>query len=281
MQGGFFRPGKGQYTDPAYQERFLRWFQFATFLPMTRVHGYMTDTEFWRYGETVERVARSYLELRYRLLPYTYALAAEASAAGMPLIRPLVFDFPHDPKALDQVHAYMFGSAIHVAPVLAAGVKTWDVYLPVSEGGWYDFWTGERREGGRTYAVPVTLDRMPLHVRAGSILPLGPVGQSTVGLLGGALDLLVYPGRDGVTSLYEDDGLTYRYEQGAAARTTLEWKQAAGLLTLGARRGAYPGMPNSRVIGAHLMRPGDSVLSAGSGVSVEYVGGAKRMFLGA
>jgi alpha-D-xyloside xylohydrolase len=163
--GGFFRPGKGQYTDPAYQERFLRWFQFAKVLPMTHVHGYMTDTEFWRYGDTVERVARFYLELRYRLLPYTHALAAEASAAGMPLIRPLVFDFPNDPEALDQVHAYMFGSAIHVAPVLAAGVETWDVYLPVSEGGWYDFWTGEHRQGGRTHTVPVALDRIPLHVR--------------------------------------------------------------------------------------------------------------------
>lgn len=278
--GGFFRPGKDQYTDPAYQERFLRWFQFATFLPMTRVHGYMTDTEFWRYGETVERVARSYLELRYRLLPYTYALAAEASSAGMPLIRPLVFDFPNDPKALDQVHAYMFGSAIHVAPVLAAGVTSWPVYLPVTAGGWVDFWTGEHREGGRTYNVPVTLDHIPLHVRVGSIVPLGPVGQSTAGLLGGPLDLLVYPGRDGATALYEDDGLTYRYEQGAAARTTLAWDQAAGVLTLGARRGNYPGMTNSRAIRAHVIRPGTSALSVSAGVAVDYTGRAKQLTLG-
>lgn len=278
--GGFFRPGEGQYTDPTYHERFLRWFQFATFLPLTRVHGYMTDTEFWRYGEAVERVARFYLELRYRLLPYTYALAAEASAAGMPLIRPLVFDFPKDRKALDQAHSYMFGSAIYVAPVLAAGVKTWDVYLPVSEGGWYDFWTGEPREGGRTHAVPVALDRVPLHVRAGSILPLGPVGQSTAGLLGRALDLLIYPGQDGTASLYEDDGLTYRYEQGAAARTTLEWQHAAGVLTLGAQRGNYPGMRKSRAIRAHLMRPGASALSLGAGVAVDYAGRTKRIILG-
>lgn len=278
--GGFFRPGKGQYADRAYRERFLRWFQFATFLPITRVHGYMTDTEFWRYGDTVERVARFYLELRYRLLPYTYALAAEASGAGMPLIRPLVFDFPDDPKALDQVHAYMFGSAIHVAPVLAADVKSWDVYLPDSEGGWYDFWTNEHRAGGRTHAVPVTLDRIPLHVRAGSILPLGPVGQSTARLLGGALDLLVYPGRDGTASLYEDDGLSYLYEQGAAARSALTWKQEAGVLTLGARRGAYPGMTRRREIRAHLIRPGDSAVSPGSGVTVHYDGQARQMTLG-
>lgn len=117
-----------------------------------------------------------------------------------------------------------------------------DVYLPVSEGGWYDFWTGAHREGGRTHSVPVALDRIPLHVRAGSILPLGPVGQSTARLLAGALDLLIYPGRDGAASLYEDDGLSYRYEQGAAARTTLEWEQTAGVLTLGTRQGTYPGM---------------------------------------
>jgi alpha-D-xyloside xylohydrolase len=240
----------------------------------------MTDTEFWRYGETVEGVARFYLELRYRLLPYTYALAAEASAAGMPLIRPLVFDFPNDPKALDQVHAYMFGSAFHVAPVLAEGVKNWDVYLPVSQGGWYDFWTGEHREGGQTHAVPVALDRIPLHVRAGSILPLGPVGQSTAGLLGGALDLLVYPGRDGATSLYEDDGLSYRCEQGAASRTTLEWDQATGVLTLGVRRGTYPGMTKNRKIRAHLVRPGSAALSVSSGTAVDYAGRSKKLDLG-
>jgi alpha-D-xyloside xylohydrolase len=278
--GGFFRPGQGQYTDPAYQERFLRWFQFATFLPLTRVHGYMTNTEFWRYGETVERVARFYLELRYRMLPYTYALAAEASAAGMPLIRPLVFDFPDDPTALDQVHAYMFGSAIHVAPVLAADVMAWDVYLPVSEGGWYDFWTNEHREGGRTHSVPVTLDRIPLHVRAGSILPFGPVGQSTARLLGGALDLLVYPGRDGTALLYEDDGLTYLYEQGVAATTTLEWKHGEGVLTLSSRRGTYPGMAKRRQIQAHLIRSGHSEVSVSSGVTVDYDGQAKRIILG-
>jgi alpha-D-xyloside xylohydrolase len=114
-------------------------------------------------------------------------------------------------------------------------------------------------------------------VRAGSILPLGPVGQSTAGLLGGALDLLVYPGRDGTASLYEDDGLSYHYEQGAAAHTTLKWEQAAGLLTFGSRRGTYPGMPNSRAIHVHLMRPGSSALSETAGAAVQYDGRAKTL----
>jgi alpha-D-xyloside xylohydrolase len=132
--GGFFRPGDGQYTDPAYHARFIRWFQYATFLPLQRVHGYMTNTEFWRYGEQVEAVARMYLDLRYRLLPYIYALAAQASQSGMPLLRPLVFDFPEDGQALDQTGSYMFGDALHVAPVLAPDVTEWPVYLPVCEG---------------------------------------------------------------------------------------------------------------------------------------------------
>jgi alpha-D-xyloside xylohydrolase len=123
----------------------------------------------------------------------------------------------------------------------------------------------------------VTLDRIPLHVRAGSILPLGPVGQSTAQLLGGPLDLLVYPGRDGTASLYEDDGLSYRYEQGAAARMTLTWEQSAGVLALGTRQGTYPGMTKRKEIRVHVMRPGTAALLASAGLSVDYDGRARRM----
>ncbi|MFB0872170.1 MULTISPECIES: TIM-barrel domain-containing protein [unclassified Sphingobium] len=270
--GGFFRPGKGQYDDPAYRERFLRWFQFACFLPMTRVHGYMTDTEFWRYGGEVERVARQFLELRYRLLPYSYALAADASARGMPLIRPLVFDFPDDPAALDEAHSYMFGPALHVAPVLAADARHWDVYLPRSDGGWYDFWTGARREGGRVHRVDAPIDRIPLHVRAGSILPLGAVGQSTAGLLGGDLDLLVWPGRDGSATLYEDDGTSYRYEQGASARIPLIWNDAAQRLTIAERKGSFPGMSTQRKIVVHAKVAEAGALNQRDGRILEYRG---------
>ena len=278
--GGFFRPGDGQYTDPAYHERFVRWVQYATFLPILRVHGYMTDTEFWRYGETVESLARFYLELRYRLLPYIYSLAAEASSKGMPLMRPLVFDFPQDGRALSETHAYMFGPALHVAPVVAAGVREWPVYLPESVGGWYDFWTGEHREGGRSHQVPAALDHIPLHVRAGSILPLGPVGQSTARLLGRDLDLLVYPGRDGSGTLYEDDGTSYRYERGASARVALAWEEASGELRIGGQRGGYTGMPGHRGLRAHRMEPGRAALNPGAGVSTVYSGRAVRLKLG-
>ena len=270
--GGFFRPGDGQYTDPAYRERFLRWFQYATFLPLQRVHGYMTDTEFWRYGAQVESVSRSYLELRYRLLPYIYALAAEATRAGMPPMRPLVFDFRDDAGALEQAHSYMFGPALHVAPVLAEGVRAWPVYLPASPGGWTDFWTGEHRDGGRTHPVPCPIEHIPLHVRAGSILPLGPVVQSTARALGQDLDLIVFPGRDGATALHEDDGLSYRYEQGAQSTIPLTWHDARGELVIGRREGAFDGMAIRRRIHVRMAIAGTPPLAAPALHEVVYDG---------
>jgi len=270
--GGFFRPGPGQYTDPGYRECFLRWFQYATFLPMQRVHGFESDTEFWRYGDEVETVARSYLELRYRLLPYIYSTAAETARTGVPMMRPLVFDFPEDQRALDQSHAYMFGNAFHVAPVFEAGVRNWPVYLPQSEGGWFDFWTGEHRQGGRVHDVASPIDRVPLHVRAGSIVPLGPVLQSTTGTTNAELDLHVFPGRDATFDLYEDDGLSNAYERGGSARIPLKWDQARGEFRIEACKGSYAGMPEARRLTVHGVGPGRSPVRPGQGLSVEITG---------
>ncbi len=270
--GGFFRPGPGQYDDPAYRERFLRWFQYATFLPMQRVHGFETDTEFWRYGDKVEEIARIFLELRYRLLPYIYATAAETVATGAPMIRPLVFDFAGDPRALDETHTYMFGKALHVAPVLAEGADTWPVYLPETGSGWFDVWTGEHRAGGCTYDGPSPLDRIPLHARAGSILPLGPVRQSTAGLTWETLSILVFPGCDGAFELYEDDGLSLGYQRGECARIPFHWDDARGILEIGECQGTYPGMPWVRHLTIRRVRPGTSPMAPSSGVPVEYRG---------
>jgi alpha-D-xyloside xylohydrolase len=272
--GGFFRPGDSQYTDPAYHERFLRWFQYATFLPLQRVHGYQTKTEFWNYGDTVETVARSYLDLRYRLLPYTYSLAGEIWRHGGPIIRPLVFDFRNDPQALDEAHAYMYGRAFHVAPVLAEGVTSWPVYLPDAPGGWYDFWTGEHREGGRRHDVPAPLERLPLHVRAGSVVPAGPALQSTAEATGQELDVIVFPGRDGEYTLYEDAGLNYDYEKGRFSLIQMKWDDKAGALTLSARQGGFAGMPTSRRFNIRLARPGQAVLDSPIVRTLVYTGKA-------
>lgn len=278
--GGFFRPGKEQYTDPAYHERFLRWFQYATFLPLQRVHGYMTDTEFWRYGDQVENVARRYLELRYRMLPYIYALAAQAHQVGMPVLRPLVFDFPHDPQALGQSHSYMFGPALHVAPVLAPDAASWPVYLPASTGGWYDFWTGSRRAGGQVHQVDCPIERIPLHVRAGSILPLGPIVESSAHALGKDLDIVVFPGRDGAMMLYEDDALSYAYEHGESASTTLIWQDAKRVLKIGPRVGRFSGMANQRRLRIRLAGDGTCAMEAPMFHDILYTGQAIDVELG-
>ena len=277
--GGFFRPGDGQYTDPTYRERFLRWFQYATFLPMQRVHGFETNTEFWRYGERVEAISRQYLELRYRLLPYIYSLASETSRTGVPLIRPLVFDFAHDARALDEAHSYMFGRAIHVAPVVAAGADVWPVYLPENEGGWFDLWTGEHREGGKIYSVAAPLERIPLHGRAGTILPLGPVLQSTTEATNETVDLYVFPGRDASFALYEDDGLSNGYETGEFAIIPIRWDDRRGEIEIGEQKGSFAGMRAARRFVVHLVGDGVSPMNRSEGVTIDYSGASVRRAL--
>jgi alpha-D-xyloside xylohydrolase len=257
--GGFFRPGTGQYTDPAYHERFLRWFQFVTFCPLQRVHGYQTNTEFWQYGDAVENAAKRYLDLRYRLLPYTYSSAARVALAGSTLMRPLVMDFPHDATALDERTEYLFGPSILVAPVLAPSVTHWPVYLPETKAGWYNFWTGELSRAGQRIEVAAPLSVIPLHLRAGSILPLGPVLQYTSESPADPIELRVYPGADGDFTLYEDDGTTAGYERGEQATIALHWSDKTSTLTLGARVGAFPGMLEHRTFRIVRVSPNHGV----------------------
>ena len=277
--GGFFRPGPSQYTDTTYHERFIRWFQYATFLPLQRVHGYMTDTEFWRYGETVESLARDYLNLRYRLFHYIYGLGAIANRTGTPLLRPLVFDFRTDPQALDQTHSFMFGPGLLVAPVTEPGATTWPVYLPQSPGGWFDVWSGAHRAGGETHTVPSPLSHIPLHARAGTILPMGPKVQSTAEITGQVIDILVFPGRDGTFDLYEDDGLTYAYEDGGCSTIPMQWTEKSGELVIGTRTGRFKGMPEHRQFRLHLISGDSPPLSLGQGLEVTYAGRPVRVTL--
>lgn len=277
--GGFFRPGPGQFADKDYHQRFIRWFQYATFLPMQRVHGYETNTEFWRYGAEVEAISKAYLELRYRLLPYVYSIVAETSRTGVPMMRPLVFDFVHDERALDEAHSYMFGAALHVAPVFEADVGTWPIYLPETEGGWFDLWTGEHRVGGKVHDVPAPIEKIPLHARAGSVVPFGPVLQSTAEATNECLDLYVFPGRDGVFSLYEDDGRDNGYETGASSLIPISWDDAANTLDIGTRQGSYPGMQGNRRFIVHKVAPGVTPMTPGEGVVILYSGEATRTMM--
>lgn len=162
--GGFFRPGD-QYTNAAYQERLVRWVQVATFLPFMRIHGYMSQTEPWRYSSDTQRIITDFIKLRYKLMPYILECARKVSDEGYTMMRPMLFDFPEDKEALLQETQFMFGPKYLVCPVLEEGVSSVRVYLPANEGGWDDFWNGTHYEGGRYVDTGVSLETIPVFVR--------------------------------------------------------------------------------------------------------------------
>jgi alpha-D-xyloside xylohydrolase len=254
--GGFFRPGPTQFSDPAYRERFLRWLEFSTFSPLMRVHGYQTDTEFWRYGKQVEDISRKYLDLRYRLLPYIYSNAAEVTMHGSTIMRPLVMDFAQDDEAMERKYEYMFGREFLVAPVLAPGVQSWDVYLPNCQHGWVNFWTGQTFQGGQTVKTAARLDELPLYVRAGSIVPFGPTEEWAGEKPDAPIEIRVYPGADATFSLYEDEGTNYNYERGAYSIISLKWNDRDRELTIGKRKGSFSGMRPERRFSLAMARLG-------------------------
>jgi alpha-glucosidase/alpha-D-xyloside xylohydrolase len=178
----------------------------------------------------VEGVCRDYLNLRYRLLPFLYSSAAQTHATGLPLIRPIWFAARTDEKALSRADEFLFGDSFLVAPVLRPGASRRAVYLPA--GKWWDYWTGEAMEGGRELSRPVDLKTMPLYVKAGAIVPFGPVRQYTAEPVDGTVTLRIYPGADGRFALYEDDGESFRYEQGQFTRVVCEWRDRERTLTL-------------------------------------------------
>ena len=164
--GGFFRP-QNQYTDSAYIERMLRWIETSVFLPLMRVHGYMSNTEPWNYGKEAQDIIAQCLKERYRLMPYIKRCAKAVSEEGSTLMRPLVFDFSNDAEALKQKYEYMFGPALLISPVTEPGVTSWQTYLPQNEGGWTDYRTGKHYDGGQYVTTSVTKAFIPVFIRAG------------------------------------------------------------------------------------------------------------------
>ena len=250
----------GGVADLGYRELFVRWFQYAVFLPMLRPHGTDTPRELWRFGEPGEPFYDAlvkFLHLRYRLLPYIYSLAGMVTHDDDTLLRALPFDFRADPACYNVDDQYMFGRALLVCPVtqpmyyapesrpLTDVAKTRSVYLPQG-ADWYDFWTGQCYTGGQTLVVEAGLDTLPLFVRAGSIVPLGPVVSYADEAPDVPLHLRVYPGQSGSFTLYADEGDNYNYEQGQFATIRVSWDESARRLTLHARQGSYPGMPTTR-----------------------------------
>ncbi len=217
----------GGYDD--YPELYTRWFEYATFLPVMRTHGTRRYNEVWSYGKQAEPILEEYLKLRYTLMPYIYSLGWKTHETGAPFMRALFMDFPNDPKVAEIGDEYMFGPAFLVAPVTEQGQTAKAVYLPAGTD-WYNYWTHERVHGGQTIDVAAPIDKMPLFVRAGSIVPLGSMVDSTAEKQS-VTQVQVWPGADAEFTLYQDDGKTYAYEKRDDQITHLHWDDAARKLT--------------------------------------------------
>jgi alpha-D-xyloside xylohydrolase len=183
----------------------------------------------WSYGRQAEPILSKYLRLRYELMPYLYSIAYRTHENGAPFMRGLFMDFGADPKVANIGDEYMFGPSLLIAPVTEQGRTSRMVYLPAGTD-WYNFWTGERLQGGQSIAVDAPIDIIPVFVKAGSILPLGEPVESTNEVQKIAR-FKVYPGADAVFDLYRDDGNTYAYERGSFELTHLRWDDAARKLS--------------------------------------------------
>jgi alpha-D-xyloside xylohydrolase len=284
--GGFAVEKRYETQDPAHQAEWrelnLRWFQFGAFAPIFRSHGQFPTREIWNISPEGTPVYDSlvyYDRLRYTLLPYIYTLAGDTWHRDGTIMRGLAMDFPNDPKVRDINDQYLFGPAFLVNPVSEFKATSRSVYLPAG-ADWYDFNTGKRHHGGQTLQADAPLARMPLFVRAGSIVPTGPVLQYVDEQPDAPLTLVVYTGADGKFSLYEDDGKGYGYEKGEFTRIPLSWSERTGELSIGARQGSYPSMQDRRTIRVRFIsgpRSDAGTLEPAADATVEYDGKAQTV----
>ena len=257
--GGFV---SGNPDDPSYRELFVRWFEYGAFCPIFRVHGTRAtnSNELWSYGPQAQEILTSFDRLRYRLMPYIYSVAWMTTSKGYTPMRPLVMDFRTDVTAQNIADQFSFGPSILVNPVTEAGATSRHLYLP--DARWYDFWDGTSQAGGKWIDAPAPLDRIPLYVRAGSILPVGPEIEYTTEKPADPIELRVYPGAEAEFTLYEDENDTYDYEKGAFATIPLRWDDVGGKLTIGDRSGKFPGMLEKRTFRVVFVRDNHGAGSA-------------------
>ena len=278
--GGFFGwEYNNDCTNVAYQELHARWFQWGCFMPLMRNHcSSPMMNEIWRFGKEGDwayDAQKRFIDLRYRLLPYIYSLTGAVTHENGTIMRPLVMDFATDRKAILLDNEYMFGKNILVCPVtqplytkkvegnkgvatvvnIAKASSPVQVYLPKGSK-WIDFWTNEMIEGGREINRECSISIMPLYIKAGSILPLGPKVQYTSEKKWNDLDICIYPGANGEFTLYEDEFDNYDYEKGAFTSIRFTWDDANRTLTISDRNGSYPGMLKNRRFNLTVMKPG-------------------------
>jgi alpha-glucosidase (family GH31 glycosyl hydrolase) len=265
--------GRHTFEGTVSQEVFLRWVQFCAFNSIMWSHGQFWRSKLpWMRGPKVEAIVKKYIELRYRLIPYIYSSVWATCTTGAPFMRALVLDYPGDANVTDLSTQYMFGQSLLVAPVLKEASTSWDVYLP--EGMWYDFWTSRAYDGGRWVSVRVDLETMPIFVKAGSIIPMGPVMQYVTEKALDPITLLVYPSGRSESVLYEDDGETYGYEAGefALTRYACEVDETGVItITLGKPEGSFDGQVTSRdyILRIHSPEEPREVTVAGNVLSTD------------
>ncbi len=297
--GGFFPRGKFPkgVNDPAFRELYVRWLEFGTFCPMMRSHGEATPREIYQFGQKgnwAYDAIEKYINLRYRLQPYIYSNAWDVTAKASTMMRALVMDFANDTAVYNLNNEYMFGKSVLVCPVtdsfyvnrakgdtdvnMLNGYKgqyaKQQVYLPKGTN-WIDFWTGETMRGGQNIEKEVPIDVIPLFVKAGSILPMGPFKQYSSEKKDNNLELRIYPSADGQFTLYEDEGDNYNYEKGRYSTINFQWNDRKRELTIGDSKGKFSGMLQKRTISVVLVKKG-----IGNGVEtsvknnriIEYIG---------
>ena len=309
--GGFFcgsyntRGSGSAPQNPQFQELYVRWMQYGLFCPVFRSHGADAPREIWQFGKKGEPVydaIEKMIRLRYRLIPYLYSTAWQVTSANGSYLRPLFSDFAADKKIWNTTDEFMFGRSILAAPIVDPqyteekivkedAMTGWDHKTAVGESAvqadfttsksvvkylpkgalWYDFWTNKTYKGGWNVTLETSFDRVPMFVRAGSILPLGPEVQYVGEKAWDNLELRVYPGADGDFTLYEDEGDGYNYEKGIYATITFHWNNKTRTLTIGNRKGEYPGMLKTRQF--------TIVLPDGTTSTVDYDGTSKSVNL--
>jgi alpha-D-xyloside xylohydrolase len=268
--------------NPQFQELYVRWMQYGLFCPVFRSHGADAPREIWQFGKKGDPVydaIEKQIRLRYRLIPYLYSTAWQVTSNNDSYMRPLFADFASDKKVWDMTDEFMFGRSILAAPIVdpqyteekvirTNAMTGWDRKEVKSEGvnsekldwtttktaikylpkgtEWYDFWTGKQYKGGQNVTIETAFDRVPMFVRAGSIVPMGPEMQYVGEKSWDNLELRVYPGADGQFVLYEDEGDNYNYEKGAYSIIHIKWNERARTLTIGARQGTFKGMLQER-----------------------------------
>lgn len=297
--GGFFagsynrswNDGSGA-KNPAFQELYVRWMQFGAFTPMMRSHGTDVPREIYNFGKKGEPIydaIEKSINLRYSLLPYIYSAAWDITHNQSTMMRALVMDF-NDKKVVDMNNEYMFGKSILVAPIVNAQytpetvvrtdensgwnkdtnkdgkvaavdftqTKSSKAYLPAGTI-WFDFWTNQKYEGGQEVTLATTIDKIPLFVKAGSIIPFGPTVQFATEKKWDTLEIRVYEGANGEFSLYEDENDNYNYEKGAYSTIAFKWDDAKKSLTINDRKGSFPGMLTTRKFNISIIVAGQKI----------------------